>query len=389
MIYLEPEFPLEYLDKSKEEKITHFKSLIRTHEFFKKTEDEIIKAIFSPTKASIVLVIGPTGAGKSKLCHRVIEGVVKKFTPLMEENRGIIPIAMSEVPAPGPHPFSWRNLHSLVLKSLHEILIDKKIDYNELYRPKSGKIVVPYAQSSSGALLESNIQTLINRGTVAYIFDEANHFTHTASAKQMHYNLEYIKYIANRSNVPHILFGTYDLQKLRNLNGQLIRRSLDIHFPRYHANNEKEKEYFQKILVTLLRQMPLGKVPDPLANDGWEFYYERSIGCIGILKDWLVLALDSALENGKNELTMDILKQKALSISKCLELAEEAKRGEEQFCEPEDCQVKLRQELGLEAPFEDQDEITDIEQRIRSKYERKNGNQIPGIRKAVRDAVGL
>jgi len=38
--------------------------------------------------------------------------------------------------------------------------------------------------------------------------------------------------MANQTKIVHVLLGTYELLALRNLSGQLSRRSLDIHFCR-------------------------------------------------------------------------------------------------------------------------------------------------------------
>lgn len=39
--------------------------------------------------------------------------------------------------------------------------------------------------------------------------------------------------------------------------------------------------------LTLLQQIPLKVEIKPLI-DQWSYFYERCIGCIGVLKDWLV-----------------------------------------------------------------------------------------------------
>jgi hypothetical protein len=55
---------------------------------------------------------------------------------------------------------------------------------------------------------------------------------------------------------------------------------------------------FINVLQSFAHHMPLAEPPD-LAAD-WELLYERSIGCVGILKQWLIRALSSVLRCGKN-----------------------------------------------------------------------------------------
>ena len=54
-----------------------------------------------------------------------------------------------------------------------------------------------------------------------------------------------------------------------------------------------DRQTFVKILQTFGEQMPLPEPPDLIRY--WEYLYERSIGCVGILKDWLVKGLSVAI----------------------------------------------------------------------------------------------
>ena len=66
-----------------------------------------------------------------------------------------------------------------------------------------------------------------------------------------------MKSIANRTGTVHVLFGTYDLLALRNLNGQLSRRSIDVHLARYRAEVPEERQIFSNILETFERELTL------------------------------------------------------------------------------------------------------------------------------------
>jgi hypothetical protein len=94
--------------------------------------------------------------------------------------------------------------------------------------------------------------------------------------------------------------------------------------------------------------MPLLQQPD-LVNS-WEYVYERSIGCVGILKDWLVRALATAVRASAPTLTLKYLEKHALSVSQCARLIEEATRGESQLYEDADALGQLRLRLGFPEP---------------------------------------
>src|SRR2546426_6099571 len=114
----------------------------------------------------------------------------------------------------------------------------------------------------------------------------------------------------------HILTGTYELLPLRNLNGQAARRGLEIHFPRYQFQHEPDQLAFQRTLLTLLQQIPLKVEVKPLV-DQWSYFYERCIGCIGVLKDWLVRAPAAKLAARQGELPLEPNLECAPPLSQC------------------------------------------------------------------------
>jgi hypothetical protein len=141
------------------------------------------------------------------------------------------------------------------------------------------------------------------------------------------------------------LLGTYDLLAFRDLNGQLSRRSLDIHFRRYSAESQEDVRVFKNAVLTFQRHLPLENQPDLLPL--WEWLYERSVGCIGILKEWLDRALIAALAEGGKTLTARHLETTALSAGRCEKIAVEAQEGERQLLSADQVRPRLRELLGL------------------------------------------
>ena len=113
----------------------------------------------------------------------------------------------------------------------------------------------------------------------------------------------------------YVLAGTYDLPIFRNLNAQLSRRSIDVHFPRYDATNPEERKAFQKVLLSFQRHLPLEEPPDLIHQ--WKYFYARSVGCVGILKGWLTKALAEALESSEKTLSPAVLEQYAETADRC------------------------------------------------------------------------
>src|SRR5260370_39657386 len=107
--------------------------------------------------------------------------------------------------------------------------------------------------------------------------------------------------------------------------------------------------------------MPFAQPPD--LTNSWEYLYERSIGCVGILKDWLARSLATAMRCSASTLTLKHLEKRALSVSQCDRLIEEAARGESQLHENADALGQLRLRLGLPEP-------THVEKRPNAKADR-------------------
>ncbi len=124
--------------------------------------------------------------------------------------------------------------------------------------------------------------SLQRRGVRTIILDEAQHLLKLSSGVKLIDQLDWLKSMTNTTGVLHILTGTYELLPLRNLNGQAARRGLEIHFPRYQFQHEPDQLAFQRVLLTLLQQMPLEVEIKPFV-DQWPYFYERCIGCIGVM----------------------------------------------------------------------------------------------------------
>src|SRR6516162_4801292 len=188
-------------------------------------------------------------------------------------------------------------------------------------------------------------QALRYRRPRAVLVDEAQHLAKMASGRRLLDQLDVIKSIANRTGTVHVLFGTYDLLAFRNLSGQLSRRSVDVHFCRYRAGDSEDRRTFLNVLGSFERQMPLPEPPELVAN--WEFLYERSIGCVGVLKEWLVRALAAALSRGAAKLTLRDLSAQALTISQCEKMLAEVTEGEARMTESDGARSRFRLALGL------------------------------------------
>lgn len=184
-----------------------------------------------------------------------------------------------------------------------------------------------------------------------------------------------------------MLIGTYELLSFRNLSAQLSRRSVDVHFRRYRADRSDEVKAFKNVLWSFQKHLPLSEEPDLIAN--WDYFYERSVGCIGVLKEWLLKALKKALKDGGKTLTPRQLKDSALSVSQCENMLKDASDGEEALEETMEARAKLRRLMGLEAKFTKAVGNGDrTSERAEEKPPARRRRRRPGERNPKRDPIG-
>jgi len=185
------------------------------------------------------------------------------------------------------------------------------------------------------------------------------------------------------TQVVHVLVGTYDLMVFRNLSAQLSRRSIDVHFSRYQATQEADVRAFKSVLWSFQRTLPLEEEPDLLRH--WKYCYERTIGCVGVLKDWFTRALAEALEQGEKTLSHALLEQHALSVDRCGQMVTEAVAGETALTEDDHAAYRLRARLGLEQGPAEQHRPGDDRGRSNTPSQRRHARV--GQRKPTRDPV--
>ena len=360
------------------ERIRAFRLLTVAHPLLLAARDQLMAAINEAPAGSIVMVFGPTGVGKTTLRIKVQQLLAEQNRPLMETDPGGVPYAAVEAAAPDNGNFSWRDHYRRTLMALSEPMLDRKMKPNwvHLLQDSHGQQLLG-PRAPAGELRHALESAILHRRPVAVLVDEAQHVTRIASGRKLADQLEVIKSLANCTQTTHVLLGTYDLLTLRHLNGQLGRRSLDIHFRRYAADSRDDVRVFKNAVLTFQRHLPLAEEPDLLSV--WDLLYERSVGCIGILKEWLDRALIAALKEGRLTLTCQHLETTALSPSQCEKIALEANEGEAQLLRAEQVRPRLRELLGLSASVDVRSEGIPPRQRKRVRV---------GHRKPKRDQIG-
>ncbi len=329
-------------------RLDSFRAYTVAHPRLVQAKDILVNAISGAEPNSLVFVFGPPGVGKTTLRLKVEQLITAELLSELSEDRTRIPIASIEAVAPESGSFNWRDHYKRLLHQLGEPLIDYKLNRHPEGACNETRAAFMPPPRAVGTEYRCAVEQAIRyRRPVAVMIDEAQHLGKIGSGRRLLDQLDVIKSIANQTRTVHVLFGTYDLLALRNLNGQLSRRSIDVHLPRYHASVPEDRHVFINIVQSFEKELPFSDSSD-LANQ-WEFLYERSLGCIGILKQWLMRAATAALRAGSRKLTSDSLESQALCMAQCEQLYTEIADGELKLQERNDASVRFRDRLGLSA----------------------------------------
>ena len=368
---IKTEFPSELLLQSSASRLAYFRDKVVAHPHLKEIHRQLWQAIQQPGGVSLILVFGPTGVGKTTLRCRLEQQLWEAGRSMMEQDPGHIPVVGLEVAVADAESFRWRDYYQRALAALDEPMLKHKIVPDHVLEKQvelrnSGRYKV------TAELRWALEQALRHRRPVAFIVDEAQHFKRIASGRRLLDQMDTLKSLANLTGITHVLIGTYELLGFAQLSAQLDRRSCEIHFPRYHIDVPEEMMAFRRVLLTFQRHLPLTGEPDLIAQA--EYFYERSVGCVGVLKDWLTRALAAALEKGQETITKTVLEKQALPHRKLLRMAREIREGEETLTANSRAQTELRSLLGMSTESAEQHPPA--------------SSQKVGKRKPVRDRVG-
>lgn len=346
----QPGFPRELLGQPKEARLAYFKAYTVAHPLLDQADKAVWNALREPAGALLVFVFGPTGIGKTTLLAHIEKRLVEQALPRMREDQNHVPVLRLDTVAPAMTQFRWADYYQRALMALRDPLIDDKIDYHArqpVWSSTRNMFVAPRTRSRANVdeLRLAFESALRYRQPQAVLLDEAQHLATMARGSRMRAQLEHLKSLAIMSRTVHVLAGTYDLLVFRNLNAQLGRRSIDVHFPRYNAAKQDERQAFQKILLTFQRHLPLEEPPDLVHQ--WKYCYARTIGSVGILKDWLTKALDEALETGAATITPAHLEHHALDPARCDQMITDIEEGEQLLTHDPAADERLLIRLGL------------------------------------------
>lgn len=314
----------EALDSDRDDKLRYFSDMIVRHPRMERAVDDVVTLSAPNTGTDIILLIGPTGVGKSASIETVRRKYLQIYEKELQNDRGFIPLAGVEAPSSGERQFSWRILYLRLGEALNEPLLAHKAPTRDDRRDRS----IGTLSRSSFTVAAQRVaieNALIHRRTRLVVIDEAAHILANCGESKLIDHMNALKSIANVPAVTLMLVGSYDLYRLPLLSGQLARRTAVIHLARYVNSNKDDKRCFRLVLRTLQNRLPLEPAPDLERYS--DHLQTACVGCVGTLKDTLLRALTLTIEKG-GKWKDDYLRKALLPEGAVAAILEETLKGE-------------------------------------------------------------
>lgn len=398
--------PSEPLPADLQERLEVFKQYTVEHAMLTSKDDELTQRIWEPGGFAFVLVSGPTGVGKSELLHVITHRMQTRVQVVTVGERLPLPVILVETPA----PFTYREWYERVLRALDEPFIEE-VAYREVGTFSNGKKATSGRGRVSSKPLDEAPElrwavekALAKRRVLAICFDEAQHLMANGETEDLKRCWDWLKSLSNTTGVLFVLAGPYPLLKFRRVSSQAARRSTDVHFPRYQLENPKDCAAFQGALLALLKQACLAvagreakKTELQTLMDHWPLFYRGCLGCVGVLKNWLVRTASAALRKGDAKLTLERVREQELVEASLADMAADIVAGEQQVALTNVDRSQLDSLLQLESaqadPTQTRTDLDSLESgQARTEEAKparpKRTSTRPGTRKPKRDSLG-
>jgi len=299
-------------------------SLRIKHTRIKQVMDELDSLIYPGSQDSILMVCGPTGAGKSALAHQMVKAEIERSATEMQADAGVIPAVYVEARASGEDDFSWRLFYLSVLEQLDTELDMPKYHFG--IDADSGRMVrstKPKDRSLAG--LRTTVERALRyRKTRFLVIDEAAHMIHQTRRNRLEIQLDTVKSLANQAGVQIVMVGSYDLFQLMSLSGQLARRTHVLHLERYRQDVDSDVRAFracvQKFQDAAAALWGQGLMPYA------DVLHDNTLGCIGTLS--AVLTRAARLAESHGGWSLEHLRTALLSELQRKQILEEILEGE-------------------------------------------------------------
>jgi len=323
--------------ESANDRLHYFYHVRLRHPMLTNAIDSVRQIVVPGSPTNLILLVGPTGVGKTTLGHFVVKQIIADAAEEMKRDPQLMPAVMWESPLASEH-FSFASWYTEGSQALGAPLAS---------RTKETRSVDDYvyqistSSPSVTALRDGMIGAAKNIRARVGVIDEGAHIINGAYGEKLIGRANALKSLSNSAGMKLVLLGSYDLYRLVDASGQLSRRMEVVHFPRYRAGKEHSveainkngtttrtdgTEVFQAFAKRLATYLPIEEPFNivPYA----EQLHDACLGIPGILKDTLHRALTKAVLENKGRLHERHLERALLTKKQRQVIYDETVKGE-------------------------------------------------------------
>ncbi len=377
-------------DQDIELKLMEFRGAKVLHARLQEVLDKAVFYLLKSPGTDVVNIVGPTGVGKSMLVGRIEAKIVMAKASAMRENRNMRPFVSVVAVASGHRAFDFKRLYAAVLEQLGDPFAKVLPSVGRSYSENGNAIITRGRRGATTAAVRERLERELElRGTAVWCVDEAQHAVFGGKSGPPKFQLEVFKSIAQSGSTKLCLIGPPELEDQLLTSGQLARRSMTIHFPRYRPDGD-DLVQFASVAHWFFEQMKFASTPS--VEDNIDFIYKGSLGCVGVMKDWFERAMAVAMSRHDDldavQLTIEHLRETRMAGNSLALMLEEIQRMERLMESNADDESSDRAGLSdllptPEPPARKRSGVGGADKSLPKRRKPK-----PGIRGPGRDAVG-
>ncbi|MCC1498007.1 AAA family ATPase [Alcanivorax sp. 1008] len=299
--------------------VSKIKSTKVTHRNWEEAINSAFYKLTYSEPGDVICITGPSRAGKTRLIGelaRLLGG------GLGDDESGIMRCVTVDAENTGPHgKFSTKAFTLKMLKAVrHPIYGGIGDDLNQDYSRSKAE------RATEGTLRSALESAFLNRKSRFLFIDEAQHVRYTSKDAMGAYAvLDSWKCMAKASGITLVIVGAYPILEVIGKSPHLIGRKSQIHLPRYQDNAE-DFQQFRRILQFYANL--IGEAAEEgVLIELEDMLYDGSLGCIGLLQQWLIRAAAQSCAKGFR-ISRASLEHEMLSEADLVSIAQEIRLGE-------------------------------------------------------------
>lgn len=292
-----------------------------SHRNWQEAVASLFALLTAASPGEVVVLVGPSRSGKTRLIEHVCDLL---FPEKSAFSGGKMPYVIVDAVNAGPNgSFSTKSFMLRMLESIKHPFysiditdVDQISDYKLLRMDRS-------TESSMRIALE---RAFIIRGVLYLFIDEAQHASYVSKgAMGAHAVLDSWKCFAKSTQVVLVVVGAYPILSTLQNSPHMLGRKHQVHLPRYYPVEKDLKEFVDIIGAYEMRLNQLGMAVNLKSHT--KLLYNGSLGCIGLLRAWLMRAYAYSLAH-KIDINERLLLSVKLPDSDLSHIALEIETGE-------------------------------------------------------------